>query len=76
MTQKIDPGITVKDNLLIDDELCDYCGTCVAVCPVDCIELKEKEIAIDMNICTLCMNCVHACPLHIIHNIGNQDELR
>ncbi|MBU0519272.1 4Fe-4S binding protein [bacterium] len=43
--------------------LCDYCGCCVAVCPVDCIELEETSLAIDRNICTLCGNCPKACPV-------------
>jgi len=71
MLKKSAPDIIVKSALIIDEQLCDYCGTCVAVCPVDCIELKEKEIAIDMDLCSLCMNCVHACPLHIIHSAGS-----
>ena len=66
MTGKLNLDISLNGNLKIDEELCDYCGTCVAVCPVDCIELKEKEITIDMSTCTICMICVHACPLHII----------
>jgi ferredoxin len=53
-------------KLEVDKKLCDYCGTCVAVCPVDCIELEETNIKIDTETCNLCLNCVHACPLHII----------
>ena len=56
----------LDEKLIIDRRLCDYCGACVAVCPVDCIELKEKEIEIDFEECTVCMNCVYTCPQHII----------
>ena len=53
-------------RLLIQTEICDFCGSCVAVCPTDCIELTESKISIDSNICDLCMNCVKVCPIHII----------
>jgi len=53
-------------NLIIEKETCDFCGTCVAVCPEDCIVLKEMEIEIDGDVCTMCMNCVKACPIHVI----------
>ena len=40
---------------------CDFCGTCVGVCPEDAIELKEAEIKIDENLCTNCSKCVWVC---------------
>ncbi|MDZ7271029.1 MAG: 4Fe-4S binding protein [candidate division KSB1 bacterium] len=51
-----------QKTLLLKDDLCDLCGTCVAVCPVDALELSELRLLIDGKRCTLCMNCVHACP--------------
>ncbi|TKJ41126.1 hypothetical protein CEE37_05510 [candidate division LCP-89 bacterium B3_LCP] len=54
---------TELTSLIIKEENCDYCGCCVAVCPVDCIELEEKKISIDMIKCTLCGNCPYACPV-------------
>ena len=71
MTQVKDKTQRKPGSLKVIDQLCDYCGMCVAVCPVDCIELKEKQIFIDLDICTMCMNCVHACPIHIIKNVEN-----
>ncbi|RJP78680.1 MAG: 4Fe-4S dicluster domain-containing protein [Candidatus Zixiibacteriota bacterium] len=43
--------------------LCDFCGCCVAVCPVDCIELEEAKLTVDLTVCTLCGNCPRACPV-------------
>jgi dissimilatory sulfite reductase (desulfoviridin) alpha/beta subunit len=48
------------------DDLCDFCGTCVAVCPQDAIELFEARIAIIQDRCTECLNCVKVCPLHVL----------
>ena len=44
------------------DDICDYCGCCVAVCPTDAIELKISSLHIDDALCTLCLSCVHVCP--------------
>lgn len=49
----------------IDVSRCDFCGTCVAVCPVDAIELKESMIRIDTKICTCCQACIIICPLGV-----------
>ena len=60
-------NIARQNNCLtIQSEICDFCGTCVAVCPEDCIILGEASIKIDFSACSMCMNCVKCCPLHII----------
>jgi len=41
---------------------CDFCGTCVAVCPHDAIELAEASLQILFNRCTLCAFCIQGCP--------------
>lgn len=46
--------------------LCDVCGTCVAVCPVDAIVINETYVTIDEEKCIKCMNCVQACPIKAI----------
>ncbi|MDZ7262971.1 MAG: 4Fe-4S binding protein [candidate division KSB1 bacterium] len=50
----------------IKNDLCDFCGTCVAVCPVDAIELLEARLVIDYQTCTVCLNCVKVCPLRVL----------
>jgi len=45
---------------------CDFCGTCVSVCPVDCIELKESNISIDDDLCIDCKLCVYICPIEVL----------
>lgn len=46
----------------VDRKKCDFCGTCVAVCPVDAIEVLESVVIIDEDTCTQCLNCVAVCP--------------
>jgi len=50
----------------IDRERCDLCGTCVSVCPVDCIELTEVELVIDNSKCNSCRLCVKMCPFNAL----------
>jgi len=52
--------------LIIDKELCDICGTCVAVCPVDAITVNEFEVIIDNKKCINCLKCQQVCPIKAI----------
>ena len=52
--------ISIKDNR------CDFCGACVTVCPVDCIEVRESSIAIDNVICIDCDLCAYICPIEVL----------
>ena len=49
--------------IVVKEDRCDFCGTCVAVCPHDAINLYETRLEIDYDKCTLCMNCVYICPM-------------
>ncbi len=62
--------------LLIDiiPNKCDFCGTCVGVCPEDAIELKQAEITIDEKLCTNCSKCVWVCPISVL--VFNKEKLK
>jgi len=52
---------------VVEDGLCLSCGTCVAVCPVDAIQMRETpggllEANIDNAKCTNCGICWRVCP--------------
>ncbi|MFH1851571.1 MAG: 4Fe-4S binding protein [Candidatus Neomarinimicrobiota bacterium] len=49
---------------------CDFCGTCVGVCPVDCIELRETVIRIDQELCSDCELCVYICPIEVLKHVA------
>ena len=50
----------------IRENICDYCGACVTVCPVDCIEVRESSIMIDHPVCIDCDLCVIICPIEVL----------
>ena len=52
--------------IIIKQNKCDYCGCCVGVCPVNCIELKEADIDIIYDICIDCDLCVFVCPIDVL----------
>ena len=54
---------------IIDDK-CDFCGTCVTVCPVDCIQVREASISIEHPICIDCDLCVEICPILVLESVN------
>ena len=59
-----------KYTILVRKEECDFCGTCVAVCDPDAIELDENNIEITEK-CNGCLKCFIVCPLKAIEKIKN-----
>ena len=58
--------------IVIIPNKCDFCGACVAVCPVDCIQLMEADISIEHEICIDCDLCAYICPIEVLE--PNHDE--
>ena len=52
-------------QIRIDHARCDFCGTCVAVCPTDSINLEESSVFVDHESCSRCLNCVKICPFGV-----------
>ena len=52
-------------SIIIDEELCTGCGSCIDSCPFGAIELEENKAKILPN-CTLCGACVEVCPVEAI----------
>lgn len=61
-----------NDNILqvVMDDLCTGCGTCIAICPTEAINLtlnKKKGIyepKIENKLCNNCFKCLTICPGH------------
>lgn len=57
---------------------CIGCGSCVSVCPQNCLKLTDDGMAIDRERCSLCFECTDACPANAMEKLGrevNLDEL-
>ena len=50
----------------VDAKKCMRCGGCVAVCPVNCIELRD--VIVFGPECTKCGICKRFCPMGAIEN--------
>jgi ferredoxin len=61
-------------RILIKQNHCDFCGTCVAVCPQDAIELDEAQWILLPDRCTACGRCVHVCPLDALE-LNNEKQI-
>lgn len=46
----------------INMNLCDICGTCISVCPVDAIYAEEFSVRIIEQQCIKCGKCITVCP--------------
>ncbi len=60
-----------------NNNLCSGCGTCVAICPVNCIEMKDNDFGEFRphlaGRCISCGNCLKVCPFNP-ENLG-EDEI-
>jgi ferredoxin len=61
----------ITEKIKVKRDLCEFCGTCVAVCPQDAIELAESDLTINSR-CTLCMNCLYICPLRALESVDER----
>jgi ferredoxin len=53
----------------INQALCDICGTCVSVCPVDAISVSEFKVSINQETCIECGRCRQICPARAISGV-------
>jgi len=47
---------------VVNQNLCSYCGTCVASCPVNVLMLTDDEKPTIRGVCALCQVCYYSCP--------------
>ena len=52
--------------LSLDEGRCFGCAACVAICPVDALDLSNLLIIIEEPTCTHCNLCIPICPVHAL----------
>jgi len=52
--------------VVVDEETCVGCESCLPVCPVEAISMNEDKAVIDQDVCTECEACVAECPVEAI----------
>jgi len=65
-------SVTVPKLIEVDSNKCFSCGSCIALCPVEAINLaKDSTVQFDKERCvgSTCSVCVDACPARAIKSI-------
>ncbi len=52
-------------SVIIDNKVCDGCGTCISVCPCNALILI-KELSVSDKKCSECGRCVSICPINAL----------
>ena len=48
---------------VIDYDKCYGCGACIALCPVNVLDLENRLAIVDEKNCTHCELCIPSCPV-------------
>ncbi len=57
-----------------DEEKCTLCLQCQDICPLDCIDFKEKRFTYNDERCWRCGRCTRVCPEGALKMQGSDDE--
>lgn len=57
----------------VEREVCDRCGTCVGICPVDALTMGDW-LEVDGGRCTDCGRCVKICPFGALASGGGSER--
>ena len=57
-------------TFVVDEELCYGCGACIALCPTNALDLKDRLAIVEQVKCTLCEHCIPSCPVFALRIEG------
>ena len=57
-------------TFVVDEELCYGCGACIALCPTNALDLKNRLAIVEQEKCTLCEHCIPSCPVFALRIEG------
>lgn len=55
----------------VDEDKCFGCGACIALCPVNVLDLVDRMIIVDEDNCTHCELCIPSCPVSALDIVEN-----
>ena len=64
-----------EQDLMVDEEKCTGCGSCVDICTNSSISLFKGRAKTNMKSCTLCFDCVDGCIYNNRHFVGKQFKI-
>jgi len=50
----------------VDNDRCFGCAACVAFCPINALQLKDRLAVVNESKCTHCNHCIPLCPVHAL----------
>mgnify|MGYP003313006538 CR=1 FL=1 len=56
--------------MVVDKERCFGCAACIAVCPLDALELEGILAIGSEELCTHCDLCIRVCPVNALEIKG------
>ena len=57
-------------TFVVDEDLCYGCGACIALCPTNALDLKDRLAIVEQDKCTLCEHCIPSCPVFALRIEG------
>ena len=58
--------------MVVDEERCFGCAACIAVCPLDALELEGILAIVTQEKCTHCDLCIPVCPVNALEIKGEE----
>ena len=55
----------------VSEDKCFGCGACMALCPVNVLDLVDRMIIVDEENCTHCELCIPSCPVSALDIVEN-----
>ncbi len=59
-------GASIEEKGYFITDACIGCGTCLSVCPQNCIDSQNMPFVIEQSHCLRCGNCYDICPMKAI----------
>ena len=59
----------VDPIFFVDEDKCFGCGACLALCPVNVLDIDNRIAVVDEKNCTHCELCIPSCPVFALEII-------